>query len=434
MQPKTKLHHRIVALSKSLPRITKEQENWSFRECLPHLGYATKSSAFCLDCGQQFPVSIIQRKRAVCPHCSQSLKIEFTRKTTFHTEAEFAIAHVVDDIQVIEYFKLYAHYRKGAPVRRCVIPVLEDWVFPDGKVQKIGLMHHTAGYCDSWTGSWEIREENKSWYGYYKSGKYSIYPDKYHPASKFKPEYTKIGISTKISGFNFENTVKLLLSNTKAEALLKAKQYSLLGKCFSEGGRISQHWPAIKICMRNRYKIKDASIWLDYVDLLAYFNKDCRNAKYVCPKDLKRQHDRLVEKKRDRERKEEHERLRKRIAEAEVQYAKKIMPFLGLQFTSGAICVKVLETVREFEKEGDLLKHCVFANKYYEKKNSLILSAQINGTPVETIEVSLSRMTIVQARGLRNNQTEHNAEIVSLVKKNLSKIKRIYAAKKEKTA
>lgn len=116
------------------------------------------------------------------------------------------------------------------------------------------------------------------------------------------------------------------------------------------------------------YKIIDASIWFDYLALLEYFNKDLHNAKYVCPKNLKKEHDRLVEKKRERQRNEELERNRKNIEEAEILFKHKIKKFIGLQFIQGNIIVKVLESVKEFEQEGDILKHCVFSNEYYTKK------------------------------------------------------------------
>ena len=45
------------------------------------------------------------------------------------------------------------------------------------------------------------------------------------------------------------------------------------------------------------------------------------------------------------------------------------------------------------------MHHCVFTNEYYLKADSLILSATIDGKRIETIEVSLKRMEVVQSRG-----------------------------------
>ena len=79
--------------------------------------------------------------------------------------------------------------------------------------------------------------------------------------------------------------------------------------------------------------------------------------------------------------------------------------------------------VQEFMEEGDTLKHCLFTNQYYNKKDSLVLSARIKEKPIETIEVSLTEMKVVQSRGLNNKASEYNKRIVKLMKKNLKTIK-----------
>lgn len=420
MKPRTKLQLRITKLSEDLPRIKNEQQEWAFDKCLPHLGFANKSSAFCLDCGKTFSLELINRKKAICPHCGKQLKIEFTRKTIYKTVNYFAITHVVEEYQVAEYFELKAEYKKGKPVKHFLHAILEDWIPPTGKVSKIGLLHHTMGCCDSWTGNWEIRGNGEH---YYNSRKYDVYPQMYHPDSVFKPEYLKIGVNYHLSGITLLDAIKNVPMSPIAETLLKAKRYNLLEK-FIEGSDVNRYWPSIKIAMRNKYKIDDVNIWIDYLDLLKYFNKDLHNAKYVCPKNLKKEHDRLVDKKRERQRIEEQERNRKNIEKAEMLFKSKIQKFLGLQFTQGDIVVKVLESVKEFEQEGDILKHCVFASEYYTKEDSLILSARIDDTPIETIEVDISKFKIVQSRGLKNEPTAYHSQIVSLIKKNIRHIRK----------
>ena len=71
----------------------------------------------------------------------------------------------------------------------------------------------------------------------------------------------------------------------------------MLKHMFKEGYYQLRYKPSFNICNRNHYIIKDASMWNDYVGLLLYFHKDVRNAHYVCPKDLKTEHDLLVNKR-----------------------------------------------------------------------------------------------------------------------------------------
>ncbi len=74
-------------------------------------------------------------------------------------------------------------------------------------------------------------------------------------------------------------------------------------------------------------------------------------------------------------------------------------------------------------EEGDSLKHCVFTNEYFKKRDSLLFSARIDERPIETIEVSLFKMEITQCRGLKNNNSKHHKIILSLMKRNLYQIR-----------
>jgi hypothetical protein len=66
------------------------------------------------------------------------------------------------------------------------------------------------------------------------------------------------------------------------------------------------------------------------------------------------------------------------------------------------------------------MHHCV--GFYYNKPNSLILSAKINGKRIETIEVCLSDYRLVQSRGLQNVHTRYHKRIVRLMENNMQEI------------
>lgn len=88
----------------------------------------------------------------------------------------------------------------------------------------------------------------------------------------------------------------------------------------------------------------------------------------------------------------------------------------------------VLESVLDFLEEGTAMHHCVYSNEYYLKPNSLILSATINGKRVETIEVSLKTLKVLQSRGVCNKNTEYHDRIIELVNKNKRLIRKRMAA------
>lgn len=444
MKPRNKLHHRIVDLSHYLFPISSQQKEWAYKECLEHRGYATKNRVLCLDCGDTFSPQLISRKKAVCPHCGTKLQIKESRKTTDRQVNYFAIIEIFNEFQIVRNFEIIANYKKGSSADIYIHEILQYWIQADLKVTMFGLKHNLNYCCDSWSGNMEIREEG-SRYSYYRK-KYDVYARKYHPDSVIKSEYKMYGIDTNLQQVTFLDAIKHIPHQPKLETLLKAKQYWLVDAHINQSGRsINYYWESIKICLRNKYKVKDAGLWMDYIDLLAYFNKDRKNAKYVCPKDLKKEHDRLVAKKRIIQKKleiEEQKRIIQKKREIEEQkrraeidnefFTKAKAKFFDLKFTNGPLVIIPLKSVQEFIEEGDKLKHCVFTNRYFDKEYSLILSARLENEPIETIEVDLKELKITQARGLKNNPTDHHDKILELVKKNLPKIAEIVKPKKRK--
>ncbi|MCW0484045.1 PcfJ domain-containing protein [Gaoshiqia sediminis] len=389
---------------------------------MEHKGYETKSRVICMDCGERFSPELVQRRRATCPHCGTGLTIEKSQKRTDKQRVYFAYAQIVGDFQVIRNFELYAYYGSGEQARYSCCEILQHWIREDGKREVVARNHTTSFYCDSWNGNMEIRNRDYKGRYYHSANKYDVYPFKYHPDSTFKDIYRKYGIDKNLQELTALEAIFFIPMNNQAETLLKAKQYGFLGFSHSNPGDIRRYWPSIRICIRNKYKVKDASMWIDYMGLLSYFGKDTRNAFYVCPKDLKKAHDRLVIKKRQEEKRQELIRLREKIDKEQLEYEKHKAKFFDLQFKDQNIVVVPLVSVEEFMNEGDQLRHCVFANEYYKKRDSLILSARIDNKPIETVEVSLKKLSVIQARGLSNNPTQYHDQIVDLVNRNIHKI------------
>ena len=137
-----------------------------------------------------------------------------------------------------------------------------------------------------------------------------------------------------------------------------------------------------------------------------------------------------LERERERQRREREaerlERERKRLeemAEEKDEYIRKKAAFLNLILTDGLIIVKVLQSVDEFYEEGKAMRHCVYTNAYYNKENALILSARIDGERIETVEVDLRTLKVVQSRGVCNSNTEYHDRIIALVESNAEQIR-----------
>lgn len=428
MKPKTRLQHEVIANSQQLYKIDNDILSWAKKDILEHKGFATKTRVICMDCGESFSPELVSRKRAVCPHCNTKLKIEQTRKRKDIQSVDIAYAQVYGEFQVIRNFELFAYYKEGEVPHYFIWEVLQHWILPDGKREVVARTHNMGSYA--WCGDLEIRQKTTG--SYYYNRLNEVYPYKYHPDSTFKPEYRKYGIDHNLEGLTFLNAIKLLPESPMAETLLKAKQYSLLGHLNNNYSSTYRYWPSIKICLRNKYFVKDARYYIDYLELLDHFGKDLRNAHYVCPKNLKKEHDFLVAKrKRQRDKEQAASRREKLLKDEKVFEKLKKAMFAGIVFSDGTIKVKVLESVKEYIEEGDALHHCV--SSYALKEDSIVLSARIRGKRIETVEVSLKQLKVVQCRGLQNKNTEYHDRIISLVNKNMHLIKERLKPKKNGT-
>ncbi len=179
---------------------------------------------------------------------------------------------------------------------------------------------------------------------------------------------------------------------------------------------------------------------VDYLDLLRHFGKDTRNAHYVCPADLHAEHDRYCEKhrrireaewtrqaeERERRAREREERQRQEELKTQARFDRLKAWFGGFEFTDGTISVRVLQSIDELQTEGRAMHHCV--GGYYDRADSLILSATIGGERLATIEFSISRLMVLQCRGVCNSEVENQNQIIDLVNKNATLIKRRMAA------
>lgn len=260
-------------------------------------------------------------------------------------------------------------------------------------------------------------------------------PDKYdintafvYPYRRVLPVLRRNGFTMRFNALSPNEVMKLVLTDREAETLIKNRQYALLEykskRLYKEFCMPYAH--SVRVAIRNKYIVKDASMWYDYLELLSYFHLDTHNAHYVCPANLKQEHDILLRRKHRVVRQRLIEQKRKEIAQWEVLYRKEKERFFGLCFADDNVFVKVIQSVAEMEEEGDKMHHCVFTMDYYKKTDSLILSARSvrDGVRIETVEVSLRSFKVVQSHGLQNSYTPYHDEIIKLVEKNMDIIKK----------
>jgi hypothetical protein len=432
MKPKTKLQVEVWDLQSKMSK-PREHEPYVISK---HKFYYTThyKNLVCLECNHNWKPTQVWHEEVLgveCPSCKKNLIKTATQNGGMASRiVTYSIAQVVDRFQVVRYFSCWKHMSKCKIPRYSFCSLFEEWKDWDKNKRVI------VGRTQSWSGDgfsssdYEIRYvNNKGWGGNPYDGFVSDYNC---PGAEILPRFNKYGLTKYKHDCDYRILLDRIQDSPKIETLLKARQKILLGFSLYKDSRHNAFWDSIKIVIRNKYKITDAGIWYDYLDLLRYFKKDLRNAVYVCPKNIHKEHNRLMKKKREILRLEEQERNRlqaikrqQKLEKAIVEYIERNKKFFDLELTKGNISITVLKSIDEFKEEGDELKHCVYTNEYYLKENSLILSAKVNGKRAETIELKLSDMKIQQSRGLSNKSTEHHEKIVSLLERNIEKIKKI---------
>ena len=409
MKPRTKLHHRVIELSRALPRATKEHEDWAFKHCLEHTAFRTSRTIFCLDCGHVESKAVTNRYW-VCPGCGSRLRVTRTLSRKDKQAAYFGIITRVEEFQVVRMFDMFGYYRKGEKMRRYFNEIVQYWILPNGKCEIVARNRTQNWYVDTWNGDLEIRDNQHP--------KYYITAYKFHPSYKVSAELKRNGFQGNLYGASPVRAFKAILENSYTETLLKARQPALFRLSVENPHEVRRLWPSIKIALRNNYIVPDASMWTDLIRMLTERGRDIRNAKYVCPKNLKAEHDALVTELQQIRRRRSREQQRQKAIEDEQSYRQAKGKFFDIAMTYGRVYVEVIKSVHDVMLEGDAMHHCVFSSGYHMKKDSLLFSAKVNGERVETVEFSLEKMEVIQCRGRLNKTTEHHDAIVALVNKN----------------
>ena len=356
-----------------------------------------------------------QTDSCTCPKCGARLKVSLTFRRKLQQKQYFTILTTSGEYQILRMFLLVVEMEKGCKATPFTLEIGQYWWNAKGRTAVVGIQRVWGRYIDtfSFSSPLAVRSDNEA----YRHIAYSpIYP-------KFKAldVLRRNGFGDDFHDIVPTKLIHALLSDSRAETLMKAGQYPMLRHYLTSRCDMERYWASVKICLRNGYTISDASMWCDTIDLLRHFGKDTNSPKYVCPNDLKAEHDKL-ETRRNRQRENERtERERQRAVEDENNYLKAKGMFFGLVFSDSLICVKVIESVQEMVEEGRLMHHCV--GGYHNKESSLILSATIGNRHIETIEVSLKTFEVVQSRGVCNSNTEYHDRIIALVNSNVNLIR-----------
>lgn len=204
-------------------------------------------------------------------------------------------------------------------------------------------------------------------------------------------------------------------------------------------------YDGLKMSLLSHLKMKDKINYIkrfeehnDFFNVLKDYQRLAKefHIKELTPIKLYEEHDRLVAMKNEEIRLqliEDNKLLKVKLKNENRKYKTKIKPYKKLILPSIDENAKIvlLDDIMEIKKDGDMLKHCVFTNKYYEKKSLLLSARDSKDNPIETIEIELKENPrILQARGYGNSASEYHSKILNAVEELLPMIKQIVIAEK----
>ncbi len=424
MIPKTIIEKEISNLSATLKPISSEMQTWAKKSIFLKWGVLSRGKFNCLECTHSWKPESQSKsceKYVKCTACQGRLKMQGCNQVHFKEIEYSAVLDVCAGYQVVRIICSHKHMKKNTLPSYFHKEVMQHWINQKGEVRTMSLSTNVfSNVYDAWQyySSLEIRPKD-----FQNSPKYRINPYKVFPKLKVLSVLKRNGFKTGFYNIAPQILFTSLLKDSIAETLLKSSQTSLLSYyLLPHEQHIRENWQAVKTCLKYKYQIEDLKIWEDYISLLRWFKKDLSCVSFVCPENLNEVHDKLVAKKRELQRKKYLLKMRAEIEQAQVLYMQEKKQFFGLCFKAENLTIKVLEHVQDFLEEGDVLHHCIFTNEYFKKKDSLLLSAKVHNVSVETVEVSLTRLEIIQCRGIKNKSSQYHKTILKLVSENLFNI------------
>jgi hypothetical protein len=424
MKPRNKLETKIVELSSKFKPITNTQKRWAEKTIFDnyyilHFKNQNSKTAYCLECGVKFDNQ--KTKVQQCHSCKKKL-IPFENYNSYDCfdEQYYSILDTIDNYQVIRIVNVRKYVHKMEPARYLHNEIARHFIDETGKKISIGKIDKSGYNRNNFKGSaLEIRKYSK------EQSRMDNYDGPIYPKYNLIPILKRNGFDISKDNYYLVWYVMSLITDNQFETLYKLGQFSFLRYYYDN--RISKYYKTILLLYKLNYDVPINIIkdYLDYLEMLTFFGKNLLDKKYVCPNDIKEAHDKYVEKKRIFFTDQKIKKQKIEIKENNKIYKQKKNKFLNLKFQENDLVIQPLQSVKEFLIEGDTFSHCVFTNAYYNKNNSLILSARIGNKRIETVEVSLIDFTVKQSRGMFNKPTEWNSQIVSLVKSNMNKIKKL---------
>ena len=264
MKPRTPIQQEVARLSERLPKLTATQRAYAFRHCFKH--YAIKradGTNICTECGHSWKSEHDLADTVcgcTCPHCGMELEALRTRKRVFNENEYFCIITTCKQYQVIRFFFVKSRYKAGQAAGYSIYEVVQRWISAKGTTVTVArLRGMSILYYDLWAeySDMEVRKNNKL-------RAYDINPVCTYPRQRFIPELKRNGFNGEYHNILPYDLFTAILSDSRAETLLKAGQYPISARCkpiswkMRAGSAALRRW---KARLRGKREATGAAIW-----------------------------------------------------------------------------------------------------------------------------------------------------------------------------
>lgn len=413
MKARTKFQSKVEEANKALPQLSEKVIEWAFEKVLTHYAFRReKGKTICLDCNHQWQSP--KEGLSKCPCCGRKVKIVNTAKRQNTASQYFSTLSVVNDMQVQRIFRIDVKFRTNEkPSFERFAEVCRLWISQNGDSAVTSRMRTYSYFVDAFNYGSAIELRNL------QNIHIALSDCPVYPHFSLLSTLRRNGMTRKLPLCTPYKYMVGLLNDPRIETLAKACDFAALSFFTEHPYELDKCWKSYLLARRGAYKVIDMHLWCDLIRTLESCSKDILSPKYVCPTNLKAAHDYWVKKHAETiKRKRETER-KERMMKSALSFLETKSKYFDISFGDDTISISVLKSIDEYEAEGNAMHHCVFAANYFEKPNSIILSARDkNGKRIETIEFSLEKLEVLQSRGVCNSNTEYHERIVDLVNNN----------------
>ena len=436
MKPRTKREKEILSLARQLPPLSRRQTEWAKSLHKPQMLYKRRGKiAKCLACGKrvdhyEFLTSDIDTGEYWCPECGRCMETaDWSASPSLTDCLEVGFITTFRGRQVIRVAHSFRHNQKGdIPAKYDIYEAYQVWIDPDGKETLTGHRHHRSPFSSGfhYDSPLEIKAHNASLTGYYQmDDMFDTSGIHLYPRARVTPAIRQRGWNkrwmTLGPTISIVEILRALQTDPLAESIAKHRQADLLRDYIRRGPtRWAPFRHCVRIAMRHRYDIYDAALWFDMLTSLEQLRLDTHSPAYICPPDLPAAHDIMTQRVARLLARRDAKDAAMTDKEWRLRYIREKSPWFGIRLTSPDIVIEPIKTVLDIYNEGKAMHHCVYTNKYYQKPDSLLLSARTpSGQRVETVELDLRRLQVLQSRAKFNKTSPLHDKIINLINSNI---------------